>query len=110
MIRRPPRSTLFPYTTLFRSKSVELIRQQALRPRMEEPALFRKRMNQLCIQMTHSPKKTDSKKHRKKILRKMNKLIGTVANHARRYRKILDEQWEKTAWTRPQAEQVLRRL
>src|SRR2546430_8743247 len=24
MIRRPPRSTLFPYTTLFRSQSVEL--------------------------------------------------------------------------------------
>src|SRR3712207_8649197 len=25
MIRRPPRSTLFPYTTLFRSKTVELM-------------------------------------------------------------------------------------
>src|SRR3712207_7152479 len=25
MIRRPPRSTLFPYTTLFRSKIVELV-------------------------------------------------------------------------------------
>src|SRR5256885_2718518 len=24
MIRRPPRSTLFPYTTLFRSKGIEL--------------------------------------------------------------------------------------
>jgi len=92
------------------TKSVELIRQQSLRHRMEEPALFRKRMNQLCIQMTHTSKKTDSKKHRKKMLRKMDKLIGTVANHARRYRKILDEQWEKTHWTRPQAEQILRRL
>jgi hypothetical protein len=91
-------------------KGVDLIREQGLRHRMEDPALFRKRMNQLCIQMTHSPKKTDNKKHRKKMLRKMNKLIGTVANHARRYRKILDEQWDKTEWTRPQAEQVLRRL
>src|SRR2546430_12205254 len=27
MIRRPPRSTLFPYTTLFRSHRHELIRQ-----------------------------------------------------------------------------------
>src|SRR5256885_12352688 len=26
MIRRPPRSTLFPYTTLFRSVSVDLVR------------------------------------------------------------------------------------
>src|SRR5436853_3643121 len=27
MIRRPPRSTLFPYTTLFRSRSGRLLRQ-----------------------------------------------------------------------------------
>src|SRR2546422_10812269 len=26
MIRRPPRSTLFPYTTLFRSRALELVR------------------------------------------------------------------------------------
>jgi len=92
------------------TKAVDLIRQQGLRHRMEEPAVFRKRMNQLCIQMTHSPKKTDGKKHRKKMLRKMNKLIGTVANHAQRHRKLLDEQWNKTGWTRPQAEQILKRL
>src|SRR3712207_7799487 len=33
MIRRPPRSTLFPYTTLFRSQVVELLR--ALRVEFE---------------------------------------------------------------------------
>jgi hypothetical protein len=91
-------------------KGVDLIRGQGLRHRMEEPARFIKRMNQLCIQTTHAPKKTDSKKHRKKMLRKMDKLIGTVAQHARRYRQILDEQWDKTQWTRPQVQQVLRRL
>src|SRR3712207_7182002 len=39
MIRRPPRSTLFPYTTLFRSAdgAVELRRAQ----QMEEPAVDR---------------------------------------------------------------------
>src|SRR3712207_8635584 len=31
MIRRPPRSTLFPYTTLFRSVHVVLAREQLLR-------------------------------------------------------------------------------
>src|SRR5256885_12743359 len=31
MIRRPPRSTLFPYTTLFRSMSVELNRRALLK-------------------------------------------------------------------------------
>src|SRR5256884_5392142 len=34
MIRRPPRSTLFPYTTLFRSCAIELVRNAATR----EPA------------------------------------------------------------------------
>ncbi len=92
------------------TKAVDLIRQEGLRHRMEDPALFRKRMNQFCIQMTHTPKKIEGKKHRKKMLRKMDKLIGTVADHARRYRKILDQQWEKTQWTRPQVEQVLKRL
>src|SRR5256885_12021369 len=29
MIRRPPRSTLFPYTTLFRSNTVDLDRERA---------------------------------------------------------------------------------
>src|SRR5256885_2962903 len=30
MIRRPPRSTLFPYTTLFRSRSVDVDRMRAI--------------------------------------------------------------------------------
>src|SRR5260370_5939451 len=33
MIRRPPRSTLFPYTTLFRSEVVELLAAHAPRAR-----------------------------------------------------------------------------
>src|SRR5690349_22594110 len=32
MIRRPPRSTLFPYTTLFRSSHATTMRSQALGP------------------------------------------------------------------------------
>src|SRR3712207_8254075 len=31
MIRRPPRSTLFPYTTLFRSRWQEQLEEEALR-------------------------------------------------------------------------------
>src|SRR5256885_12184339 len=34
MIRRPPRSTLFPYTTLFRSQSYAELRQLLLRARV----------------------------------------------------------------------------
>src|SRR5260370_22722150 len=34
MIRRPPRSTLFPYTTLFRSKLFSLLRYRCRRGRI----------------------------------------------------------------------------
>src|ERR1035441_11084656 len=36
MIRRPPRSTLFPYTTLFRSLHVTLARENDQKSRMPE--------------------------------------------------------------------------
>src|SRR2546422_8583308 len=39
MIRRPPRSTLFPYTTLFRSVAVPEA-QQRTQPRRAHPELF----------------------------------------------------------------------
>src|SRR2546427_12152402 len=41
MIRRPPRSTLFPYTTLFRSDpAVEPAASLALHPALDAVALF----------------------------------------------------------------------
>src|SRR2546429_5239113 len=43
MIRRPPRSTLFPYTTLFRSKEVAI---QAMRRILS--ALLRKNEDGIC--------------------------------------------------------------
>src|SRR3712207_7246362 len=46
MIRRPPRSTLFPYTTLFRS----IDRLLARRPAHPHPAVRRGR---LCVQPRH---------------------------------------------------------
>jgi hypothetical protein len=91
-------------------KATTLIREQGLKHRMEPPAVFITRINRLCIQMTHTRAKHDSQRQRKITLRKMDRLVGTVAAHARRYRKLLDEQWEQTDWTRPQAEQVLRRM
>ena len=91
-------------------KAVELIRAQGLRHRMEEPALFIRRMNVLCMAMTQTGSKTDTQKHRKKVLRKMDKLVGSVAGHARRYRALLEEQWPKTEWTRGETDQILRRL
>lgn len=92
-------------------KAVSLIRAQGLRHRMEDPALFLRRMNILCMQMTHKSRtKTDNKRQRKKILRLMDRLVGKVAAHAKRYRKILDERWEQTQWTRGEANYILRRM
>ena len=91
-------------------KAVKLIRAEGLRHRMEEPHQFIKRMNRLCIEMTHSQAKSDSKKHRKKVFRKMDQLVKQVEKHARRYRQILDEQWEQTQWTRGEVDYILSRL
>lgn len=91
-------------------KAIALIRAQGLRHRMEEPAVFIRRMNVLAMEMTHTWGEKDSKKQRKKVLRKMDKLVGCVARHAKRYRAILDQQWEQTEWTRGETDYVLRRL
>jgi hypothetical protein len=93
--------------------SVRLIRDQGLKHRMEEPETFMRRINGLCIQMTHAWRRQDpaqSRRLRKQTLRQMDRLVGTVRNHARRYRQLLDARWEQTDWTRPQAQQVLRRM
>ena len=91
-------------------KSVQLIRDQGLKQRMEEPATFISRINGLCIQMTHAWNKPDSQRQRKRTLRQMDRLVGTVRAHAQRYRDLLDQEWNQTEWTRPQAEQVLARM
>jgi len=91
-------------------KAVQLIRGQGLKHRMEDPQTFLTRINRLCIQMTHASAKTDRQRQRKKTLRQMDRLVGTVRNHARRYRELLAQQWAKTDWTEAQAQQVLRRI
>ena len=93
--------------------SVRLIRHQGLKHRMEAPESFLSRINGLCIKMTHAWRRQDpvqSRRLRKQTLRQMDRLVGTVRNHARRYRELLDAHWEQTDWTRPQAEQVLSRM
>jgi hypothetical protein len=90
--------------------SVGLIRGKGLKHRMEEPETFVSRVNSLCIQMTHALNKADGQRQRKKIFRQMDQVVDTVRKHARRYRDLLDERWDQTDWSRPEAEQVLRRM
>src|SRR5690242_20796114 len=47
MIRRPPRSTLFPYTTLFRSLPVRVVRHERDREAWQQ--LARKRRKRICF-------------------------------------------------------------
>jgi hypothetical protein len=91
-------------------KAVTLIRREGLKARMEPPAEFLRRINRLCIEMTHSRRKTESRKERKRVLRGMKKLVKVVGRHARKHRDLLDQAWEKTDWTRRQADQVLGRI
>lgn len=91
-------------------KATRLIRAHGLKHRMAPPENFLKAMNRLSLQMTHARRAKDSKKRRKKILRLMKQQVKAVAGHARRHRELLDQEWAKTDWTRPQAEQVLRRM
>src|SRR5688572_31206972 len=74
MIRRPPRSTLFPYTTLFRSRSVSAARgrglagdssrrrlRQAGRPRSEEhTSELQSQSNLVCRLLLEKKKNTRS--------------------------------------------------
>jgi hypothetical protein len=91
-------------------KATLLIRREGLLRRMEEPEAFLARMNRLSIEMSQQARRAGSKKGRKRVLRRMKKLVGVIEGHARRHRDCLDKDWEKTGWTRRQAEVVLRRI
>jgi len=90
--------------------ALKLIRAQGLKHRMPEPSGFVKRMNQLSIEMTHTRRRKDSKKARKRVFRNMKQLSKTIEQHGQRYRLVLAENWSKTQWSKAQAELVLDRI
>ena len=91
-------------------KACGLIRKAGLRGRMQAPEEFLRRMNRLSLQMTQETRRAGPKKGRKRVLRAMKRLVKVVRAHARRHRDLLDQQWQRTPWTRAQTEQILRRL
>jgi len=91
-------------------KSIILIRGQGLKHRMPEPSGFITRINQLCIEMTHARRRSNSKKERKRILREMKQLSGIIRRHGKIYRTLLESDWEKTEWSEAQMKQVLKRI
>lgn len=90
--------------------AIKTIRAQGLKHRMIEPADLMKRMSKLCILMTHTRRKKDSKRQRKNILRDMKKLSRCIQKHAERYRALLIKNGDKTSWTKAQIGQVVGRI
>lgn len=97
-------------TTLL--KAVKLIRAAGLRCRMPcEPAGLGRQMNRLCIRMSNAPRRRDTcRKERKKILRTMKRLLGTVAGHARRHRDRLAAEYSRTKYSQAQAALIVERI
>jgi hypothetical protein len=91
-------------------QSVELIRSHGLKSRMCEPQEFITKINRLSMEMSHTRRKKNGNKERKRVLREMKRIVTVVRAHAKRYRTLLDLNWQATDWTRPQAEQVLKRI
>lgn len=92
-------------------KATKLIREAGLLCRMPcEPEQFARQMNRLCIEMTHSRRKQDGRKARKRVLRKMKPLLRMVAEHARRHRDRLECNYARTDYSRAQAVQIIARV
>lgn len=92
-------------------KATKLIRTAGLRERMpQEPAGFAAEMNRLCIEMTHSRRKADSRKARKAVLRRFKPLLRTIAAHALRHRDRLDREHARTEYSPAQARRIVERV
>lgn len=96
-------------TTLL--KATKLIRTAGLRERMpQDPEAFARAMNRLCIAMTHTRRKPDSRRARKAVLRQLKPLLRTVAGHARRHRDRLAGEYAQTKYSQAQAERIIERI
>lgn len=92
------------------AKAIILIRERGLKHRIRPPEQFIREINKLCIEMTHTRKRKDARKVRKKILRRMKKLMKIIEGHARNYYALLEEQWMETGWSETETQVVLNRI
>ncbi len=92
------------------AKAVILIRQRGLKHRICPPEEFIREINKLCIEMTHTRKRKDAKKVRKKVFRRMKQLMKTIEGHARNYHALLEERWGETGWSELETQVVLDRI
>ena len=91
-------------------KAMNLIRSCGLKHRMVKPNEFLRKMNTLCIEMTHVRKRKGAKKLRKNIFRRMKKLMKRVEKHACNHYHMLETRWMETDWSEVQTQVVLDRI
>ena len=91
-------------------KAVMLIRKHGLKNRMGEPSEFIRQINRLSIEMTHTRRRADSKKARKRVLRLIKKLMKKIDRHACKHRDLLENEWERTDLTEAQAAVIIKRI
>jgi hypothetical protein len=92
-------------------KAILVIRGHGLKYRMPEPEIFLRQINGLCISMSQSRRRADSKRKRKAVLRQMKRLNRIVMTHGRQYREKLSEGWEeRTDLKEGEVAQILRRI
>src|SRR2546430_9235870 len=72
MIRRPPRSTLFPYTTLFRSRSAMEGRKQPALPRACQGVARRQELHHRARRRRGHHRKTRSEEHTSELQSQSN--------------------------------------
>src|SRR5260221_8721463 len=96
MIRRPPRSTLFPYTTLFRSPLVGVARHVGVRAVAESGAILQYRSEEHTSELqSHSDLVCRLLLEKKKKLSRQNNYAnlantnGTVIDNMRRRSRII---------------------
>lgn len=91
-------------------KSVKVIRKYGIKTRMPKPSTFLTKINKLSIEMSQCRRKKDSKKLRKKTLRKMKKIAKIVKEHAVRYVEKLEKNWKNSALSENEKNQISNRL
>lgn len=92
-------------------KAIKLIRKRGLLQRMpEDPEAFARKMNRLCIEMTHTRRRDEVKRARKRVLRKMKPLLKTIAEHALRHRDKLASDYGQTELSLVQARRIIARI
>lgn len=92
------------------TKAIALIRRHGMKYRIPAPEAFMRAMNRQCIAISQCRRHADSRRQRKKALRAMKKLVGTIRKHARRYRQALSAWRSATDLTENEAAQIIKRL